>query len=130
MKPSIFFVLAMGIALLAGGCSSHELNLRLSGAKMLDQSELEALFYADRSAEFPITGGVATVTYFPDGRQEIDWGSGQDTGRFRIKDEEFCSTWSRLRKSEESCSRIYKISDTEYEFVDSDGTSAAVMRLK
>lgn len=130
MKPSVFFVLAMGIALLAGGCSSHELNLRLSGAKMLDQSELEALFYADRSAEFPITGGVATVTYFPDGRQAIDWGSGKDTGRFQIKDEEFCSTWSRLRKNEESCSRIYKISDTEYEFVDSDGTSAAVMRLK
>lgn len=38
MKPSIFFVLAMGIALLAGGCSSHEPNLRLSGANMLDQS--------------------------------------------------------------------------------------------
>ncbi len=130
MKPPMFFVIAMGIAVLVCGCSAREVNLKLSGAKMLSQSELEALFHADRTAEFPITGGVATVTYFPDGRQEIDWGGGKDTGSFQIKGEEFCSTWSRLRKGEESCSKIYKINDTEYEFVGSDGTTAAVMRLK
>jgi hypothetical protein len=75
-------------------------------------------------------GKVATVDYFPDGRQIIDWGSGNDTGTFRINEDEFCSTWSRLRNGEESCSTIYKISETEYEFIGSDGTSAAIMRLK
>ncbi|MCU0538718.1 MAG: hypothetical protein MUF46_02365 [Desulfobacterales bacterium] len=130
MKPPAFFVMALGLALIVCGCMSREFNLRQSGAKMLTPSELEALFHADRTAEFPITAGVATVTYSPDGRQEIDWGGGKDTGRFRIKGEEFCSTWSRLRKGEESCSKIYKISDTEYEFIDSDGATAAVMRLK
>lgn len=130
MKMPIRLTLALGIAISFWGCSSHELQLRLSGAKMLDQSELESLFYAERTAEFPITDGVATVDYFPDGRQEIEWGSGKDTGRFRIKNEEFCSSWSRLRKGEESCSKVYKISANEYEFIGSDGTSAAIMRLK
>lgn len=129
-KPPVFFVVALGLAFIFGGCMSREFNLRQSGAKRLNPSELEALFHADRTAEFPITGGIATVTYFPDGRQEIDWGGGKDTGHFRIKGEEFCSTWSRLRKGEESCSKIYMINETEYEFIDSNGATAAVMRLK
>jgi hypothetical protein len=128
MPAPLMFVL--GIAISFSGCSSHEVQLRLSGARMLSQSELETLFHAERTVEFPILGQVATVYYYPDGRQVIHWDNGTDSGTFRIKNEWFCSTWSRLRNGEESCSKIYKISETEYEFVGSDGTSAAIMRLK
>ena len=130
MKKHVLLVFALGLLVSCWGCSSHEFQLKRSGAKKLNQSELESLFYAERTAEFPILGKVATVDYFPDGRQIIDWGSGNDTGTFRINEDEFCSTWSRLRNGEESCSTIYKISETEYEFIGSDGTSAAIMRLK
>ncbi len=130
MKKHMLVMFALGALVSCWGCSSHELQLRLSGAKMLSQSELERLFYAERTAEFPVLGGIATVDYFPDGRQIIDWGSGNDTGTFRINKEEFCSTWSRLRNGEESCSKIYKLSETEYEFIGSDGTSAAIMQIK
>jgi hypothetical protein len=130
MKKRVPLMFALGVFVACWGCSSPELQLRLSGARMLNQSELERLFLAERTVEFPIVGGVAIVDYFPDGRQIIAWGGGNDTGTFRIVKEEFCSTWSRLRNGEESCSKIYQISETEYEFVGSDGTSAAIMRIK
>ena len=130
MKKRLPYWLALGLLVSWLGCTPHELQPRRSGAKMLNQSELESLFLAERTVEFPIIGGVATVDYFPDGRQIINWAGGNDTGTFRIRDEEFCSTWSRLRNGEESCSKIYQISETEYEFAGNDGASAAIMRLK
>jgi len=130
MKMPTPLMFLLGIAISFSGCSSHEVQLRLSGARMLSQSELENLFHAERTVEFPILGQIAIVDYYPDRRQVIHWGSGTDTGIFRIENDWFCSTWSRLRNGEESCSRIYKISETEYEFVGRDGTSVAIMRLK
>jgi hypothetical protein len=130
MKKPTPLLLALWIAITISGCSSHEMQLRMSGARMLSQSELENLFHAEKTVEFPILGQVAIVDYYPDGRQFIHWDNGTDTGTFRIENDWFCSTWSRLRNGEERCSRIYKISETEYEFVGSDGTSAAIMRLK
>ena len=112
------------------GCVSHELQLKMSGVRMLNQGELEELFYADRVVEFSSPSGSATVTYHPDGRQEIEWNSGKDSGTFRIENEEFCSTWSRLRNGLESCSRVYRIDLKEYEFISPDGTFAASMQLK
>lgn len=130
MKKHVSFLLALGVLVLHWSCSPYESQTRRSGAHRLSQSELERLFLTERTVEFSIIGGVATVDYFPGGRQIIDWGSGNDIGIFRIHQEEFCSSWSSLRNGEETCSKIYKISETEYEFVGSDGTSAAIMRLK
>ncbi len=131
MKKRISFLIALGAVMVLYGCASRELQLKLSGFRMLKQTELEQLFYAERTAEFSSPNGNATVMYFPDGRQEITWGSsGNDQGTFRIKDDQFCSTWTRLRNGAESCSTIYQVSGTEYEFISGDGTSAAVMRLK
>jgi len=130
MKRQLFFIVVLGTLISFYGCASHELQLRLSGATRLNHSELDQLFYAERTVEFSSPDGNATVKYFPDGRQEIDWGKGNDQGNFRINYQEFCSTWTKLRNGEESCLKIYKISETEYEFIDSDGNSAAIMRLK
>jgi hypothetical protein len=130
MKKRPLFFLILGVVVACYGCSSHELQLRFSGATSLNQSELEQLFYADRNVDFSSSSGGASVRYFPDGRQEIEWSSGKDSGTFRIENEEFCSTWSRLRNGAESCSKIYKISETVYEFIGSDGTSAGIMQIK
>ena len=130
MKKPVMFALAVGILIALPGCASHELQLKLSGARMLDQGELEQLFYAERVVEFSSPSGSATVTYHPDGRQDIEWNNGRDSGTFRIENEEFCSTWTRLRNGLESCSKVYRIDATEYEFISPDGTFAASMRLK
>ncbi|MGE5255153.1 MAG: hypothetical protein ACM3KE_00700 [Hyphomicrobiales bacterium] len=130
MKKPLMLILAVGILIGVAGCASHELQLKLSGAKMLNQVELEQLFYADRVAEFSSPEGSATVTYYPDGRQDIEWKNGKDSGSFRIENDEFCSTWTRLRNGLESCSKIYRIDAREYEFVSPDGEYAASMHLK
>jgi len=130
MKRRLSFVVAIGAMIAFCGCASQEIQLSPSGAKMLNQTELEQLFHTERTVEFLSSSARVTVIYFPDGQQEIDWGTGNDKGNFRIKNDEFCSTWTKLRKGTESCSKIYKIDENEFEFIGNDGTSHAIMRLK
>lgn len=130
MKKRMTLAVAMGVWMALSGCISRELQLKMSDAKMLNQGELGQLFYADRMVEFSSPDGSAAVTYHPDGRQEIEWNNGKDSGSFRIENEQFCSTWTKLRKGEESCSKVYRIDEKEYEFISIDGTYAATMRLK
>jgi hypothetical protein len=130
MKKQFSITFLAGAIIAFWGCTSLELRSILPGATMLNQSELEHLFYADKTAEFSSSIGRASVRYFQDGRQEIQWDNGHDRGTFRINNEEFCSTWTKLRNGAESCSKIYKIGEDEYEFIGSDGTSVAIMRIK
>lgn len=129
MKKQIPLVLAMAGAIIAF-CGCAELQPSTSGDNRLNQNELERLFHTERTVEFLSSGTRVSVTYFSDGRQECSWDSEYDRGTYRIDNDEFCSTWTRLRKGAESCSRVYKISDTEFEFRSADGTPHAVMRLK
>lgn len=129
IKKQPFFTLAIAGAFIAF-CGCAELKPNPSGAEILNQTELERLFHTERTVEFLSSGTRVSVTYFPDGRQECDWGSGNDKGTYRINNDEFCSTWTWLRKGAESCSKIYKIGENEFEFRDSNGNSHAIMRLK
>lgn len=128
MKNHMPFIIAVGVVLALNGCS-HEQQLLMSGAKILNHAELEQLFYTSRMVKFSSLNGSATVKYYPDGLQEIEWDNGKDTGRFRIEDGEFCSTWKNLRKGAESCLKAYKVSENGYELIDSDGALAATMHL-
>jgi hypothetical protein len=129
MKKQTFFAFAIAGAIIAF-CGCAELQLDPSGAKRLNQTELELLFQTEIAAEFLTSGTRVSVTYFPDRRQECDWGSGNDKGTYRINNGEFCSTWTWLRNGSESCSKIYKIGENEFEFRSIDGISHAIMRLK
>jgi hypothetical protein len=130
MKLNITFIVVIGVFSAFYGCASHELQFRISGAHIMSQSDMEQLFYAERTVRFSFPGGLATVRYHPDGRQEIEWDNGKDAGRFRIENEEFCSTWERLRNGAESCLKVYKVSEYEFEFMSSDGAIVATMHLK
>jgi len=130
MKLHITFIVVIGVVSAFYGCASHELQFRISGANIMSQSDMEQLFYAERTVRFSIPGGFANVRYYPDGRQEIEWDNGKDAGRFRIENEEFCSTWERLRNGAESCLKVYKVSEYEFEFMSSDGAIVAIMHLK
>ena len=129
MKKQVLLALAIAGAFLSF-CGCAELQPNLSGAIILNQTELERLFHTERTVEFLSSGTRVSVTYFPDGRQECDWGSGNDKGTYRIHNGAFCSTWTWLRKGAESCSKIYKIGENEFEFRDSNGNPHAIMRLK
>lgn len=129
MKKQTLFALVMaGAVIVFWGCAERQLGP--SAAKRLNQTELELLFQTERAAEFQSAGTHVSVTYYPDQRQECDWGSGRDKGTYRINNDEFCSTWTWLRKGAESCSKIYQIGENEFEFRSSDGISHAIMKLK
>jgi hypothetical protein len=130
MKRQILLLIAIGAVISFWGCAFPELKSSPPAAKILNQRELEQLFQIERSAEILSAGTKVSVMYFPDGRQEIDWGGGSDKGTFRIKENEFCSTWTWLRKGAESCFNIYKVNENEFEFRSSDGSSHATMHLK
>jgi len=130
MKKRMACMALMGVVFSFYGCASHELRLAMSGDQLLNQGELEQLFYAERTVRFSSSSVSATVTYHPDGRQDIEWDNGKDTGHFRIENAEFCSTWARLRHGAESCSTVYRINEEAYEFISSDGSLAATMHLK
>lgn len=127
MNRRIRSYIASGAVVVLCGCVAQ---LGKSSERMLSQDKLEQLFSSGKSVEFVSSGKRFDVSYYPDGRQEISWGSGSDKGNFSIRNGEFCSTWSNLRKGEESCSKIYQIGDNEFVFKSDDGNSHATMRVK
>ena len=98
--------------------------------RMLWQAELERLFYTDRRVEFVSPEGSAVVTYSRGGDQQIEWAGGMDSGTFQIRRDQFCSRWKTLRNGAESCTRVFRVSETEYELVGDDGVYAATMILR
>jgi hypothetical protein len=101
-----------------------------TGRRMLRQPELERLFLADRRVEFMSPEGSAVVTYSVSGEQRIEWAGGTDTGTVVIRDDHFCSRWKSLRNGVENCTRVYRVTDVEYELTDDNGAYAATMRVK
>lgn len=111
-------------------CTLPQPHVPQGGRRMLRQPELERLFLADRRVEFVSPEGSAVVTYSGSGEQRIEWAGGTDTGTVVIRDDHFCSRWKTLRNGAENCTRVYRITDVEYELTDDNGAYAATMRVK
>jgi hypothetical protein len=134
LRRVVRWVVTIGVVgMVAGltvGCTLPGMPEAQPGRRMLWQSELERLFQTDRTVEFVSPEGSAVVTYSRAGDQGIEWANGKDTGTFQIRNDHFCSRWKTLRNGAESCTRVFKISETEYELVGDDGVYAATMNLK
>jgi hypothetical protein len=122
MEKFIALIVAVGILLALFGCTPHEQQLQQQGIKILSQGELEQLFKTDRTAKTTIPMGTYIVKYYSDGRQEIDYGRGLDTGKFRIQGNQFCSSWKMRRAGEEECTKFYKVGENSYELIRKDGS--------
>ena len=130
MKTFITFTFAVGILLSLSGCAPHEQQLQQKGIKTLSQNELEQLFRADRTAKTSIPMGTYVVKYYADGRQEVDYGRGTDTGKFRIQGNQFCSSWKTRRGGEEECTKFYKVGEKSYELIRKDGSLVGTWEFK
>lgn len=122
-------VVAGALALLAG-CALPVPGQGAGARRMLWQAELERLFFADHRVDFVSPEGSAVVTYSRAGDQQIEWAGGTDSGTFEIRRDQFCSRWKTLRNGTESCTRVFRVSETEYELVGDDGAYAATMILR
>lgn len=121
MKKFLVVGAAASILLSLFACARHEQQLQEKGIKVLKQSELEQLFKTERTATTTVPNGTFTVKYYPDGRQEVSYAQGTDTGNYRIQDDKFCSRWQKSRGGQEACCRFYKIGENKYEMVTNDG---------
>jgi hypothetical protein len=130
MKKFIAFTVAVAILVSLSGCTPYEQQLQQSGIKMLNQGDLEQLFKTDRTAINTVPKGTFTVKYYSDGRQEVNYGQGTDTGNFRIQDDQFCSRWKTARGGEEACCKFYKVGENKYEMVKKDGSFLGTVEFK
>jgi hypothetical protein len=130
LEKFIALTVAVGILLALFGCTPHEQQLQQQGIKMLSQSELEQLFKTDRTAITSVARGTFTVKYYSDGRQEVSYAQGTDTGNFRIQNDQFCSRWKKSRGGEEACSKFYKVDENKYELVRKDGSFVGTVEFK
>ena len=122
MKRSIAFISAVGILVALFGCAPHEQQLQKASIKMLSHGELEQLFRSDRIVKTTTSMGTYNVKYYSDGRQEVDYGRGIDTGNFRIQENQFCSSWKTRRSGEEECTKFYMVGENKYELIRKDGS--------
>jgi hypothetical protein len=127
-----FVVAAVAAVTFAGlaGCALPVPGQAPAERRMLWQADLERLFHTDRRVEFVSPEGSAVVTYSRGGDQQIEWAGGTDSGTFQIRRDQFCSRWKTLRNGAESCTRVFRVSETEYELVGDDGVYAATMILR
>jgi hypothetical protein len=122
MEKFIALTVAVAILFALFGCTPHEQQLQQQGIKILSQGEFEQLFRTDRTAKTTTSMGTYIVKYYSDGRQEVDYGRGIDTGNFRIQGNQFCSSWKTRRGGEEECTKFYKVGEKSYELIRKDGS--------
>ena len=124
IKRLVIFPLACVVLIFVFGCVAHEASLQKSGAKLMTQSDLEKLFSEPLKIKYQTSSSSGTTKYQPDGTCVVKSAKFYDTGKYWIKDGQYCSEWDTIR-SGVKCNKWYKISDDEYHQVDANGNLAA-----
>lgn len=111
-------------------CVPHEAKIQESGARLLTQADLEAIFSKEVTFNFLTSKqSRGETTYKPDGTCKVSGNNFSDTGTYWIENGQYCSKWDIIRSSVK-CQRWYKVGDKEFHQVDSAGNMAAKMYLK
>ncbi len=84
----------------------------LVGKKVLGQASNGSIFDFQMNSDFTATTSAA----------------GGDTGRWRLSEDGYCSTWTKIRQGKEACFKVSKVG-ANY-FVDGpDGSRSRIMRI-
>lgn len=116
--------------LLLISCATAEENLQKEGIKPLSQAELETLYEGGPTVNYKSARNSGTAIYHTDGKCEVNWKNGTDTGVYSIKDSKVCTKWTKIRDGKEGCFKIYKVKDNKYKAINQDGTSNSEFSLK
>jgi hypothetical protein len=108
--------------LLLVACATTEKKLQDENLKPLSQSELEALYEGGPTVSFRSAKATGTVIYHTDGKSDINWGRGTDTGSYNIRDGKICTQWTKIRDGKEECFTIYKVGDNKYKAIYPNGS--------
>lgn len=127
MKTPTHTTLALACAaIVLSACAATESSLRAKGAAPLAGAELTQAYGSGKPLSARATsGGMSTATFNPDGTATVDWGSGNDTGRWHTDGDRMCVTWTKVRGGEQTCFRTYRTGAGEYAMFRLDGSPHA-----
>lgn len=119
-KLAILCVFCLLAFVFACTTTTHEVKIQEAGARLMTQADLEALFSKELNTSYVTPRSKGTSKYLPNGTLTIDWGSGDDTGTYRLVNGQYCSKLDTIRKNER-CVKVYQVGEKEFHFVGPSG---------
>ena len=120
---------ALAACTVLAACAGTESAMREKGMTPLSGPALASALGNGKPITFrsTSTGHATVVNYHPNGSGNLDWGSGTDTGNWRIDGNTLCAKWKIVRDGKEGCFRGYRIGEGEYAVFLPDGTRYGTM---
>ena len=124
---------AAGLCFLAGACESgqavHVLRVITFSDPVL-AAELTEIFSggARLSVDWAL-GGAGTIAFQPDQTAQLDYGSGRDSGTWRIRGDRVCLQWKELSQGLEQCLIFHHDGKDSFKVFDAEGSFNAQAKL-
>ena len=121
------------LCLLATACESsqavHVLRV-ISFSDPVPTAELNEIFSdgARISVDWAL-GGAGSIALHPDRTAELDYGSGRDSGTWRIRDDKVCLRWNELSQGLEQCLIFHHDGKDSFKVFDAEGSFNAHAKL-
>ncbi len=128
MKVKILFGALTIFAFLTTGCTSPKEELSKAGKRSMTAQELTALYAQDPIFAFTTSqGGEAVMKQYANGRVELDVNNGgyKDEGTYRLKGNQTCFVWKKIRNGKEGCSSLYDLGDNKFRSINEDGSESS-----
>ena len=126
-------VAAAGICFLANGCESgqvvHALRV-ITFSVPVPAAELNEIFSdgARLSVAWAL-GGAGIIAFQPDQTAQLDYGSGRDSGTWRIRGDRVCLQWKELSQGLEQCLIFHHDGKDSFKVFDAEGSFNAQAKL-
>ena len=116
-------IIVLAASAILGGCTSAMEKHMETGAKPLTGAELKALYAEEVNMTWKNPRGASgTAVRRPDGTQSVDWGSGSDTGKWWVEDDQLCQQWTTARGGKRYCITVFRTGEDTYRGFNSDGS--------
>ncbi len=127
------YLAVAGICLLASACESgqavHVLRV-IALSDPVPAAELNEIFSdgARLSVAWAL-GGAGTIAFQPDQTAQLDYGTGRDSGTWRIRGDQVCLQWKELSQGLEQCLIFHHDGKDSFKVFDAEGSFNAQAKL-
>ena len=124
---------AASLCFLVGACKSgqavHVLRV-ITFSDPVPAAELNEIFSdgARLSVAWAL-GGVGTIAFQPDQTAQLDYGTGRDSGTWRIRGDLVCLQWKELSQGLEQCLIFHHDGKDSFKVFDAEGSFNARAKL-
>jgi len=101
---------------LAGVASAQQ-----PGTKLLSQGELKELLSKTRIVQFAFGRAKGTLVLAQDGTVNVDGGTFQAGGTWRINGDKYCSKYPGIRRGYETCYAVQRTGPNSYKLESTEG---------